>query len=145
MKKYKKDVDLFLLGKNIMITTEAHIQDVDVIYSTKIITGVKPIDRSKFIKPIDLDGLFEKLKGYSKDRFDNEEHSEMDYFKAGYNSNKAEFTREEAKALFDEGCRQGTGNYPLMSFYRCIEILNPLTLPESITINDNDEIVEVVW
>lgn len=108
--------------------------------------GVEKLDRKHFVKPkVDVEELASNYAEREQRVLWENEHIVSEAFKAGFNAKEAEFTREEAIALFNEGCRQGTGNYPLMTFDRCVEILRPISLPKSVTLNENNEVISVEW
>lgn len=186
MKTYKKDVDLFLVDGEVVISTKQDIQQGDywiykckhtgiveneitlnnlpnkmgwfdklhdrhsylkVIYSTKQLQGIKPLERSKFIKPIDLKSFQDAY--IHENNYYNYEYREQDVIKSayedGYNANKAQFTREDIINAISIGRTIFKGGKPAFSYDEIISKIQTLSLPESITINDNDEIVEVVW
>ena len=140
---YKKGANIALSKNEISIFSE---DKQKMLYSTDALyfkLGVKRLDRKHFIKPVDV----EELALNKTLQLDFKGRDAVLYTEGiieGYNFNKGVFTRDEAKALFNEGCRQGTGKYSLKSFNDCVNQLKPLSLPASVTI-ENDEIIEVVW
>lgn len=137
--------------RSIMVATGAPV----ITHSTKPLEGVKPLPREKFVKPKDVDLLseFERLKGYECDRFDNEEWSEYEWFKqgAGHNANPNEFTREEMiqamtmTGAYADSNPRATHQDVMKYIGNYINSLRPLTLPASLEINEQGEIVNVIW
>lgn len=118
-----------------------------ILYSTASLEGVKQLNRDKFVKPVNVEKIAFKF-------FDDEFRSEIvdrtlkerinigggyiEGFKTGYNANKAEFTMEQAQTIWAHGI-EASG-----SFQDAVKIVRPLSLPKSITI-ENDEIINVEW
>lgn len=115
----------------------------DVFYKM----ATKKLDRSLFVKPIDVDELsFSWLRKnlYYKDPKEENDIKEFKEFQtvflAGYNANKAEFAQEELK--------QGLAAiryYKNMSIDDVIKNLRPLTLPKQITTDKEYNVIEVLW
>lgn len=61
MKIYKKGVDLFLINGDIYLT-DPSISNGFNTHSTKEHPGTKLLDRTKFIKPVDIMELYNKAK-----------------------------------------------------------------------------------
>lgn len=147
MKTYKKDVDLFLVDGEIEVRQTQDIPNPKygitkiskIIYQTKQLQGIKPLERSKFIKPVNIMDIYNE----SKKEFGNARVLGLQSFKAGYNANKSEFTRDQIIEAISMAFLSGRGM--LYTIESIIDKIRPIALPESITINDNDEIIEVVW
>jgi len=130
-------------------TAGGHIHLLDEkgnsVYSTNsevVDMGIPHLDRKAFVKPVDLEAM---AKEYASSQGDNARNYAVAHdWLCGRNSNPNEFTREEAQALFNEGCRQGTGNYAAKSFDECVYILKPLSIPGSVTI-ENNQVIEILW
>lgn len=138
--KYTKES--IVLAKNEIIVCSKDRRNM-VASTDKFYKGVLHLPRNLFVKPVDVEALAED--SFCNDPFD---YTRTDYtvgFKAGYAAApKKEFTREEALALFNEGCRQGTGNYATKSFDDCVAVLQPLSIPEYVIIEDN-QVKEIRW
>lgn len=118
---------------------------VNVTHSTAKLEGIIHLQREWFVKREDVEEMANSANGYNYYCKETKAPIFNEGFKAGYNAKKGEFTREEAEALFNEGCRQGTGAYSLKTFNECISILRPLTLPQSLTLNKDNELVKIEW
>lgn len=119
-----------------------------IIASTKQLPNVKQLPREVFVKGVDVDELAEeevmeiwRFKPESGDElkdFDREVHM----FKAGFNAKHNEFTKEEmAKAISRAMFIHVSGKF--VDVYGIINDLRPITLPKSITTNDELEIIKI--
>lgn len=114
-----------------------------VLYSTKQIKGVHLLDRNSFVKGVDLEELEAVAYMTTKGHRGQSEGFELG-FKAGYKSNKNEFTWEEMEKAFCAGCNSMTTPDSFKTSTEFITSLRPLSLPSSLTI-ENNEIIEVKW
>lgn len=110
-----------------------------VTHSTKTLDGVKLLPRDKFVKPKDV----EKLAGEFAEKSDwipwSQEGLAFECFKAGHNANPNEFTIDHLKTAWAYGV-EASG-----TFQDLLKIIIPLSLPERIEINEQGEIVNVIW
>lgn len=175
---YTANVDLFLVdGEIIILSNDVYLQEgnpvynwnyqqirecdvlaeyhgikqTNIIFSTKSLEGVKPLDRSKFAKPFDYHNEF---KEYLKDNYNmvvcpddlkklpEYLFSQIAPFSAGHNANKAEFVKSDMFNLVVAVQNKEVVSYDDFEHY--MNKLRPLSLPKSVTI-ENDIIVDVVW
>lgn len=143
-KTYTANVDLFLIDGEIFITEPHDEGEEKTIYSTKKIHDCPLLDRNRFVKGEDLDDFIAEAYHNTKGHKGQVEGFELG-FKAGYQANKAEFTREELEKAFMAGIKSVTAHgvwYKI--FNEFVSELRQLSLPDSVTI-ENNEIIEVKW
>lgn len=110
-----------------------------ITHSTASLQGVKQLDRSLFVKGVDVEELYEQAKtniGY--DSYDL--HDE--YFHAGYNANKNEFTKKELNDALCFAFEMGLLKQP-SSMEEVIKHIRPLSLPSSIIIEGEE--ITINW
>lgn len=139
-KTYIKGVDMVIIDGEIRLLS--HNQNV--IYSTVPYIGVKQLDRQRFVKPVDVEQMAEQwainngIKGAGLLVRDESPYRTIDgVFIAGYNANKGVYTEQQLVEALEMNSRACTRK-------EIISYLHPLSLPESVTI-ENEEIIEVVW
>lgn len=120
-----------------------------VLASTADLDGIPKIERKWFVKPLDIESL---QQAYIHERnLYHYDDREQDIIKSaledGYNSNKSEFTRDEmieGMALaFIHGQQNVCSKEFVINSY--LDMVRPLSLPKSITFNDDNEIISVEW
>lgn len=118
-------------------------------YSTASLEDVKQLDRQKFVKPVDIGEIAFNYAEKSNAKWDNE-NVVNEAFKAGYNANKAEFTKEEVRQAMADSmafldCNpKATVNEIFEWRKEYLNKIRPISIPKSITIQ-NDEIINVEW
>lgn len=121
--------------RNILATTNTELTDVH------------HIPREWFVRKFDVEELFKiALSDFDMaDMCEGERYNSMQFFKAGYNANKAEF---EKGHLFDIFCRIQMGRIKTIEEFETYiyEIRQPLELPQSITVTkDFKQLIETIW
>lgn len=131
--KYRLDY-----GNNTMVLASTHTN----------LTGVHHIPREWFLRKVDVYDLANKSFKKNIDLTKRELHDAISVaggyivgYKDAYNANKAEFTMEQAKKIYNAG---------LMSLKTFDEIINiiiyPIKLPQSITVTkDFKQVIETIW
>jgi len=133
----------------------------DILYSTGVILGTAHIDRKEFVKPVDVEALADSY--LTPDIFlsrpepiwsDHEGYIELsEAFQEGYNANPNEFTREDMQLAFKAGAEYiNSDAYITYKSEKAItkageqyvDNLRPLSIPESVTI-ENNQVISVVW
>lgn len=148
MKTYTANVDLFLIDGEIHCFEENNTTLMDcmvtddgfmpIAYSTTkadSCSTFKQLDRSLFVKGLDLE---EMAQQYLRSEKISNSDFHRDIFKAGYQANKAEFTRDEMESVVN-----WIRVNPNRSLNDALYWLRPLSLPKSVTI-DGDKIT-VNW
>lgn len=115
--------------------------------TNKNLDNVVLLPRDKFVKPVDVKNLaddilvpdyFDKVKEVSSTEWDiYQEYKGL--IKAGYNANPNKFTIDHLKTAWAYGV-EASG-----TFQDLIKIIIPLSLPERLEINEQGEIVNVIW
>lgn len=109
-----------------------------ITHSTnKDLDNIVSLPRDKFVKPVDYIEL--AIEEFGEDKVNR---LVVDIFTKGHNANPNDFTRDEMiKAM------NAVHNNPLiiLDIPAYINHLRPLSLPESIQINEQGEIVNVIW
>lgn len=133
-----------------LISGEVYVLDpkdrTQVIYSTATLEGVKQLDRERFVKPVDAKSLAnEEAKLFYSEPSEIKSHFKLG-FKAGYNANKAEFTKQDMANVFgiafDLGRTQKS--FTGSDFEKAMYANKKLSLPQSIEL-ENDIITNVNW
>lgn len=103
--------------------------------------GVKQLDRNLFVKKEDVEELYHQTKynlGY--DSYDL--HDE--YFHAGYNANKNEFSRKDMEIAIERaGYMAQMGISCEKATKSILTELRPLTLPQSITVDSEYNVIKI--
>lgn len=128
-----------------LIRNKSLIQIDDIAYpilaSTADLDGIPKLERKWFVKPVDVEELVFK---HVDDDYNYLPQDEFNIYSTGfitgYNTNKAEFTRDEM-----EQAMEYARNYAIYSNNEILNIMHPLSLPKSITLNDTNEIISVEW
>jgi len=121
----------------------------EIVYSTKHYNGIPQLDRKEFVKQVDLEALAAnhamQTHGteYTEPDMQRDVHDTVRDFKAGYNANPNEFTREDMELAFKAGCLTKT-EVGWSGFGEFINNLRPLSIPEQVTI-ENNKVISVVW
>lgn len=125
-------------GNLIKWTSGKHVRKITA--STDKSLPVKHIDRSVFVKPVDFERLciIEAEERGLKD-YDPSYDVFIDGCDFGYNSNANQFTLEEMKNLW-----RLKGN-ETVNFDHAMELIRPLSLPETIQCDDNYENLKPIW
>lgn len=115
-----------------------------VTHSTKPLDGVKQLPRDKFVKPVDYIEL--AIEEFGEDKVNR---LVVDIFTKGHNANPNEFTLSEIGDAM-EAAIQWYDSHPVLSdmsefIHTYINSLRPLSLPASLEINEQGEIVNVIW
>lgn len=119
-------------GRNIIATTNTEL------------TGIHHIPREWFVRKVDLDRLAYDFAEKSKCDWEDE-HFVNEAFKAGYNANKSEFTRDELFTAMNLAWTTGALDSNRTS-HDIIKELRPLQLPQSITVTkDFKQVIETIW
>lgn len=130
----KPEEDFVSIDDNFLKTSEGFCI---ILYTTdKGHTDVPQLERSKFVKPVDVLKLAEQ-EGHFFDAKGG--------FIAGYNANKNEFTREQMESAIRISAARGIRGNEIMPD-EIIDMVSEktLSLPASLTIEDNI-ITEVKW
>ena len=114
-----------------------------ILSSTASMQGVKQLDRSLFVKGVDVEELAAiRFPMSDNSNFDHLHHLRVGFI-AGYNANKNEFTRDEVITLMMKAVfKVGTGEF--VDIEEIINNLRPLSLPSSIII-EGEEITKINW
>lgn len=112
-------------------------------------TNTKHIERSKFVKPeVDVEQLSIN-QAWEWTTFDQAAYTFSTGFKAGYNANKKEFTREEMetamRAAIVTTFSSESAKYANSFVDVYINNLRPLTLPKSVICDEEYCILNVIW
>lgn len=167
MKTYTSGTDLImvegeiaiikLLPKDISDINTKHIffdsdsMPKQILASTKQLEGIPLLDRIKFVKPFDMEGMQEAYINENNlhecNFMDSVEDIIKTDFEDGYNANKAEFTKDDmieamnAVVLFYD-CYPSLINIP--EYIRgYLDGKQRLTLPKSIECDDNYNIIKI--
>ena len=111
--------------------------------------AVRYLDRTLFVNKEDVEELAEKhvsKKGYNKNNHKAlfQHINEKNNFIAGYNANKGEFTREEMEiAIKEAGFLTQQGNHFKVAIRNIINSLRPLSLPKSIEVDEQYNVIKV--
>jgi len=118
---------------NILATTDK---------STAQLDGVIKLDRQQFVKPVDLANLSVEYCQQADCGNTRESRNCIADFQSGYNANKGVYTREQ----LIEAMKYASSHLSSVNgIYKYIDSLQDLSLPKSLTINDNNEIIEISW
>lgn len=115
-------------------------EQIEFTHSTKVSEDYILLPRDKFVKPKDVEKLAVKecdergIKDYGSD-YD----IFISGFVSGYNANPNEFTIDHLKTAWAYGV-EASG-----TFQDLIKIIIPLSLPANLEINEQGEIVNVIW
>lgn len=144
LESYRPDyskVSLSYVWDGMIQTITTHPSNVrKIIYSTAKLEGIPQLERKWFVKPVDVEELALKTilpKVYAE--------WELDLFKAGHNDNKAEFTRDEMIQAISIARIIVRGGGSKFTTDEIISKLRPLSLPKSIMLNDDNEIISIEW
>jgi hypothetical protein len=136
---------------NDCIEAERHgIRFSEIIASTAKLEGIPRLDRKHFVKPkVDVEEVFVKKIGYETDIFDGDDWDRLEHFKAGYNAKEAEFTREDMENAIHAAfiCSRIYGEDVDVNEYvrGYLHGIRPLSLPSSITTDENFNVISVEW
>lgn len=114
-----------------------------IIVSTVYEPGIPQLDRKHFVKPVELETLADKWSkfigsnGRSK-LADLRMHYRLG-FTSGYNAKKAEFTLAQARTIWAAGV-EASG-----TFEDALKLVRPLSIPISITVDDEFNVISVQW
>lgn len=105
--------------------------------------GVKHLDRNLFVKKVDVEELAFKT-AWEHSTYEPEVAARVNGFIDGYNAKEGEFTREETiklivRAVFDTHAGKFVDPEELVNSIR------PLSIPESIELDDEFNVVNVKW
>jgi len=101
-----------------------------VLASTSDKWGVPHLDRNSFVIGVDVLSL-----AYEYSTFDQAASAWAD----GYNAKKAEFTLAQARTIWAAGVEASS------TFEDALKIVQPIEIPESITVDDNFNVIDVKW
>lgn len=110
-----------------------------ITHSTKPLDVVKQLPRDKFVKPKDVEVLAETAADKLYHPVSQIRKDFKHGFKAGYNANPNKFTIDHLKTAWAYGV-EASG-----TFQDLIKIIIPLSLPVRLEINEQGEIVNVIW
>lgn len=140
---YTANENCFLIDGEVCIFSE---DKRTMLYSTgnwysKMGIGLLP--RDKFVKPKDVEALARRqsqiIGSNGKSRLVDLRFHFVMGFKAGHNANPNEFTIDHLKTAWAYGV-EASG-----TFQDLLKIIIPLSLPGSLEINEQGEIVNVIW
>ena len=148
--------DWFLYGLNVIKQLEEPIDyesehfkiygmgaRIKIIASTSNLECIKQLDRKYFVKKEDVEDLAKKKYPYEDEGFTAIDRGTLktfaDIWKKGYNANKGEFTREEMQQAYIAGMCGDESLQDLL--YR----LRPLSLPKSIEVDSEYNVIKVNW
>lgn len=139
----------FFIDENILVPGSIKL----IVASTAKMEGTSRLDRKHFVKPkVDVDELVKKyIKGKEKYFEYHMNDSGVDYveqsFIDGYNAKEAEFTREDMEEAMSLMFIHGQQNVVSKEFAmkETLNMLSPLQLPASVTLNENNEVISVEW
>lgn len=108
-----------------------------VCTSNLSLPNVKHLDRTLFYKPdVDVKELYDKTKSeLCYEPYNNS----LQFFKAGYNANNKEFTREELRTAWSFGVQASDG------FDELIKILRPVSIPKLLEADNEFNVINVKW
>lgn len=119
-----------------------------ITHSTAKLDGVKQLPREWFVMGEDVEELADKA-GWEYSTFDQAASAFSTGFKAGYNAKKGEFSREQMEKAFRSGWANSesiNSSFELEDgFQWFLNSLQSLTLPQSLTLNKDNEIVKIEW
>lgn len=99
------------------------------------------LDRKHFVKPkVDVDELASNYAEREQRVLWENEHIVSEAFKAGYNAKEGEFTQGDIAILWAAMILDNTLSLEYILFK-----LRSLSLPKSVTLNENNEVIEVTW
>lgn len=119
-----------------------------VLTTTANLEGIPQLDRKHFVKPkVDVEELAEKwVFETNRHKWSNNDDTAPDNyasFKAGHNAKEAEFTRGH---MFDLFCRMQMGRIKTSDDWeQYMNEIQPLSIPASVTLNENNEVIAVQW
>lgn len=122
-----------------------------ILASTSKLEGIPQLDRKWFVKPkVDVEDLaIEIFNLESKEEFSTEDIQSINDFKAGYSAKEAEFTETDIINAMYDAREYPTKRTPEDTFSDFVKsYLNkshPLSSPKSVTLNENNEVIEVEW
>lgn len=120
-----------------------------ILASTAKLEGIPQLERKWFVKPVDVEELAEKYAYKNEQSYEyHMNDSGVGYVKQAYidchNANKAEFTRDEMEQAIKNAVQEYY-KFTEVNIDSVIDSLRPLSLPKSITLNDDNEIISVEW
>jgi len=111
--------------------------------STEKIEGLPHLDRGRFVRGVDVRALSKERYPYSKEGLTEVDADTMKMFariwEAGYNTNTAVLTLDQARTIWAAGV-EASG-----TFEDALKIVQPLSIPESITVDENFNVIDVKW
>lgn len=153
-KDYKlEDNEIYVYNIIPIISGEGETLTKKVLtHSTAPLQGVKQLDRSMFVKGVDVKELANSANGYNLYFKETKSPIFNEGFIAGYNANKNEFSKSDMEKMFYQGALfKDERPYYDMSESKAspeyidwfIKTLRPLSLPASITLNGDD--ITIKW
>lgn len=114
-------------------------EQIEFTHSTKVSEDYILLPRDKFVKPKDVEALAESAADKLYHPVSQIKEDFKQGFKSGHNANPNKFTIDHLKTAWAYGV-EASG-----TFQDLIKIIIPLSLPESLQINEQGEIVNVIW
>lgn len=115
-----------------------------ITHSTASLQGVKQLDRSLFVKGVDVEELARENcpENYIDESYD---HCFKYAFETGFNANKNEWTDQEFKLAISKAIDFGKQGKSAPESIKILKsMLRPLSLPSSIII-EGEEIKQINW
>lgn len=119
-----------------------------ITHSTKDLDNVVLLPRDKFVKPVNVEELAIQFAEKSDWIPWSQEGLAVECFKAGHNANPNSFTGEQLDEAISLAFKHGQSNVinEWQSFNEIRRHFAPkLSLPASLEINEQGEIVNVIW
>lgn len=152
------DGEVYILGDNVFgfydgfKNKEAAIEKYDecfvyvkynkicpVLTSTAKLEGIPKLDRKHFVKPkVDVEELAWQKSQEDSRYLDLSSNFEKGFI-SGYNAKEAEFTREDMEKLWIYAISDK------LNYEQAMELIQPLSLPKSVTLNEKNELISVEW
>lgn len=141
---------VFEVKKNmgVLIFQEAGWSGIHKILATTntSIPNVKHIERSKFVNPdVYVEELAQKAIYEEGFHYEMEKQSFKAGFKAGYNANKKEFTREEIEIAYIAGKNHNEFDNAVDGFNVFLTNIRPLSIPKEVICDEEYNVIEIKW